>query len=218
MVVIYVLKLQKNKYYVGKTTNPQFRLESHFNSSGSEWTKLYPPINVEEIYKNCDDFDENKYTLKYMAKYGERNVRGGSYCRIILTEDDKRDIDRQLNGAEDNCMNCGEHGHFVKNCPNKKSNLDKKHKPIQKSKPVKKCKSVKCERCGRENHTEDNCYAERDIDGDEISDEFWNCQYCNKGFDTEKGCSFHERVHCKSRKLKSTNRYGTNYSRNTYKY
>ena len=37
---IYVLKLIGNKYYVGKTNNPNFRLEQHFNSSGSSWINL----------------------------------------------------------------------------------------------------------------------------------------------------------------------------------
>ena len=44
MVYIYVLKLRNNKYYVGKTNNPQFLLESHFNLNGSEWTKIYKPV------------------------------------------------------------------------------------------------------------------------------------------------------------------------------
>lgn len=35
MVFIYVLKLQNGKYYVGKTSNSYFRIESHFNSGGS---------------------------------------------------------------------------------------------------------------------------------------------------------------------------------------
>ena len=204
MIFIYVLKLQKNKYYIGKTSNPTFRLESHFNSSGSEWTKAYPPIEVEHIYKDCDDFDENKYTLKYMDKYGDRNVRGGTYCRITLTEDDKRDIDRQLNGDEDNCMNCGKPGHFVRDCPEKKKPINKKT-PVNKTKPEIKSKSpihIICERCGRNNHNKNNCYAEYDINGDEISDELWSCKHCKKEFDTEKGCLYHERVHCKSKKLK----------------
>ena len=34
MVYIYILQLQQNKYYVGKTVNPNFRLEQHFNSNG----------------------------------------------------------------------------------------------------------------------------------------------------------------------------------------
>lgn len=57
MVYIYVLQLEKSKYYVGKTTNPKFRLEQHFNSSGSQYTKKYTPLKVLEIIPNCDDYD-----------------------------------------------------------------------------------------------------------------------------------------------------------------
>ena len=39
MLYIYAILLEKQKYYIGKTTNPQFRIESHFNSMGSTWTK-----------------------------------------------------------------------------------------------------------------------------------------------------------------------------------
>ena len=81
MVNIYILQLEDNspgtytpckgyKYYIGKTTQPDIRLESHFNSNGSSWTKKYKPIKVLEIIPNCDEFDEDKYTLKYMEKYG----------------------------------------------------------------------------------------------------------------------------------------------------
>ena len=49
MVFIYAIKLEQGKYYVGKTNNPQFRIESHFNSNGSEWTKIYKPIKVLEL-------------------------------------------------------------------------------------------------------------------------------------------------------------------------
>ena len=50
MVNIYILQLEDNsplgtytplqgyKYYIGKTTQPEIRLESHFNSNGSSWT------------------------------------------------------------------------------------------------------------------------------------------------------------------------------------
>ena len=82
---IYILELKNNKYYIGKTNNPTFRLEQHFNSnlrSGSAWTKKYPPIKVIEIIPNCDNFDEDKYTLKYITMYVVNNVRGGSFCQI----------------------------------------------------------------------------------------------------------------------------------------
>jgi len=74
MVWIYILKLCSGKYYVGKTTNPEFRLADHFDSAGSTWTSKYKPI---DLIPNCDDFDEDKHTLICMNKYGIENVRGG---------------------------------------------------------------------------------------------------------------------------------------------
>jgi hypothetical protein len=88
MVYIYTLKLKQNKYYVGKTSNPNFRIESHFNSEGSEWTKMYKPEKLLEIIDG-DDYDEDKYTKMYMDKYGIDNVRGGSYTSIILDKETK---------------------------------------------------------------------------------------------------------------------------------
>ena len=49
MVYIYILQLEKGKFYVGKTINPSFRLDSHFNSNGSAWTKIYKPIKNDRI-------------------------------------------------------------------------------------------------------------------------------------------------------------------------
>ena len=82
MIFIYVLKLEQNKYYIGKSNNPNFRLAQHFESNGSEWTKKYKPIEIIDIISDCDDFDEDKYTIKYMHKYGIDNVRGGTFCQL----------------------------------------------------------------------------------------------------------------------------------------
>ena len=116
MVYIYVLELLDNKYYVGKTDNPQFRLESHFNSNGSAWTKKYKPINIIELIPNCDDYDEDKYTLKYMEKYGIDNVRGGSFVSINLDNNTIEFLNKMSNGTNNKCFNCGEIGHFIKDC------------------------------------------------------------------------------------------------------
>ena len=62
MTFIYVLKLESNKYYVGKTDNPELRLDQHFDGFGATWTKKYNPIKIIKIIPNCDNFDEDKYT------------------------------------------------------------------------------------------------------------------------------------------------------------
>jgi hypothetical protein len=116
MVFIYILKLEKGKYYIGKTNNPQFRLENHFNSNGSEWTKTYKPLKVLEIKPNCDDYDEDKYTRMFMDKYGMNNVRGGSFVSVKLTKTQKDILHQMSNGTNDKRFICGKGGHFAKDC------------------------------------------------------------------------------------------------------
>ncbi len=116
MVYIYVIKLQQNKFYIGKTSNPQFRLENHFSSQGSEWTRLYKPICLEALIPDCDDYDEDKYTRMYMDKYGVDNVRGGSYTQVVLDKTTKEHLIRMSNGTNDRCFSCGKQGHFAKDC------------------------------------------------------------------------------------------------------
>ena len=119
MVYIYILKLEKGKFYIGKTTNPNRRLLEHSNSEGANWTKMYKPIEVITIIQDCSHFDEDKYTLEYMSIYGIDNVRGGSFCNIFLSFDVKILLERMIRGSLDKCFICGEIGHFAKNCDNK---------------------------------------------------------------------------------------------------
>jgi hypothetical protein len=116
MVCIYVLELVGGKYYIGKTNNPGFRLEQHFHSGGSVWTKKYQPIRVLEIIENCDDYDEDKYTRIYMDKYGIDNVRGGSFCEEILDEVTIKMLEKMSNSTKNKCFICGMVGHFAKEC------------------------------------------------------------------------------------------------------
>ena len=119
MVFIYVLQLKENKWYIGKTETSKFRIDTHFDSAGSEFTKKYPPQEIYQIIPECDKYDEDKYVKKYMDKYGIDNVRGGTYCRLELTNNEKEVIQKELWGANDLCFLCGG-DHFVKDCPNNK--------------------------------------------------------------------------------------------------
>ena len=184
MIYIYVLKLEENKYYVGKTVNPQFRLENHFESFGSSWTKKYKPIQVHELRPDQTNHDEQRITQEYMAKYGIDNVRGGPWCKIKLDTTEKEFIQKLISGEQDKCYQCGSGDHFAKDCPNK---------------------SVHCSKCGRYGHTGSSCYAKTSKTGTHIQmkQTIWTCKFCDKDFDSKRGCLFHENVHCLKRKGKT---------------
>ena len=158
MVYIYVLKLYSNKYYIGKTEDPNFRLTDHFKSGGSVWTKKYKPISIHELRPDCDSNDETTITHEYMKKYGIDNVRGGPWCKIDISEHENA-IKQIINSEKDICYKCGKPSHYANKCPQKY----KKESNIKSNK-------IKCERCGRTGHTFQECFAKRDINNNYIVD------------------------------------------------
>lgn len=113
---IYVLKLSDEKYYVGKTfNNITQRMEEHMAGNGSPWTQKYAPIEVMEV-KTGDEYDEDKYVLKYMKQYGIDNVRGGSFSQLILPFDQYVQSWRSIQNASGNCTACGKSDHRIESC------------------------------------------------------------------------------------------------------
>lgn len=49
-----------------------------------------------ELISDCDSFDEDKYTLKYMEKEGIDNVRGGSFSQIELSDEQIKLINQMI--------------------------------------------------------------------------------------------------------------------------
>lgn len=111
---VYVLKLKQNKYYVGTTANSDFKLDQYINDFA--WTTRYQPLKLIELIPIIDDFDEDKYTLKYMGIYGANNVRGGNFSRMILNKNDLNTIEKMINVSKDKCYKCGLFGHFSDEC------------------------------------------------------------------------------------------------------
>jgi len=62
---IYILKLENDKWYIGKSDNPQQRYLCHLNGAGSAWTSRHKPIELFKVFENLSPFDEDKYTKEY---------------------------------------------------------------------------------------------------------------------------------------------------------
>lgn len=79
MYIVYILKLENDKFYVSSTTETNFKdlLLRNFNGrSGALWTRLHKPIAVLELIRTNSLQLEKEKTLEYMRRYGWRNVRG----------------------------------------------------------------------------------------------------------------------------------------------
>jgi hypothetical protein len=232
---IYILKLQGNHYYVGKTDNPQKRFQEHLRGSGSAWTKKYKPLCIEQVISNQTDFDEDKYVKICMNKYGIENVRGGAYTSIDLTEEQEASLRHELRAATDKCLNCGKPGHFAYQCKKKTSFTATCHcgeqfmvleefmthqrmcvqrsaKQKEKPKPKTSTKLGSCKTCGRDGHFAKNCYAKTHVNGDSLEseeeeDDIWVCDHCDREFSSETACEIHERSCGKSKSSKGNSCY-----------
>ncbi len=114
---VYKLRLANDKYYVGKSADAPSRVQAHFAGKGSKWTQTHKPIELLWTRPMATRFDEENETLQAMEDHGVANVRGGSYCRETLTEDDLSRFRVTMNALTDRCYRCGSGDHFVGECP-----------------------------------------------------------------------------------------------------
>jgi hypothetical protein len=191
---IYILKLQDEKYYIGKSNNVQKRFEKHLNGTESVWTVIHKPISIEKIIPNSSIYDEDKYVKEYIYKYGIENVRGGSYQNNILNDREKYLLLNEIYRNNNICIKCKRIGHLAKDCYAKTTidgntledsddtifecenctteffNEEMCLKHEQKCfKFICKIKySNSCFRCGAYGHTTNNCIVKIDKDGNKL--------------------------------------------------
>jgi predicted GIY-YIG superfamily endonuclease len=122
---VYVLLLNNEKYYIGKTINIVNRIIDHHYGIGSYYTKKHGLKDLVEIKMDCNLFEEENTVIEYMFKHGIDNVRGGIYCNETLTDNEINDIKKRIASVYNLCYNCGKAGHLTKKCPIKNSLTEK---------------------------------------------------------------------------------------------
>ena len=166
MVAIYVLKLKSGKYYVGMTRKNIQRVLDHIDGKGASWTKKYPPSDSKPIIsfqENMKESDENRVTLETMAKYGVRNVRGGDWCKVRMTQGEITQLEKKISNISKSPR---------KKSPSKKTSTYTRKTKAKKTKanpkPKKKGRKtpnydVICARCNRVGHESKDCRAKTKV-------------------------------------------------------
>lgn len=119
MIIVYILVLDENKFFVDSIKNINKddisgelmkKINLHREGCVLEWTNIYKPIGIYQIHKNCKHDDENKYTKMMMNKYGIENVRGGIYREIKLTDVQRvillNEVNEKENIIKDDIYSC----------------------------------------------------------------------------------------------------------------
>ena len=119
---VYTLRLEGDKFYVGLTRNPVARLAQHRNGTGSRWTSKYKPQGFSGLRQAPDDprrarLEEDMQTKYMMMVHGIQRVRGGTYSKIYLNNEEVGSIRRELWHATGACVGCGSTSHWVRDCP-----------------------------------------------------------------------------------------------------
>lgn len=119
-MIVYILRLRGNHWYVGTTSNLENRLRQHRNGEGPMWTRIHRPCARNPIKTiQVDDpvrarLVEDMETLYLMTQHGEDKVRGGSFSGMSIDHDI---TDVLLRHALNQCILCGEEGHYSNDCP-----------------------------------------------------------------------------------------------------
>lgn len=85
---LYVLESANSTFYVGQAVDPDRRIRKHFNGTGSQWTRLHPPMKILSceslgvVDYRSTEHTENDLVLSLMRTHGLKNVRGGFFTNV----------------------------------------------------------------------------------------------------------------------------------------
>jgi hypothetical protein len=85
---MFVLRLTRDRYFVGVTDSPTFTLSYDYDYGGGEWLRKYEVEGFLEPVRRVDNlFDIDKRVKELMFEFGIERVRGGSYSGMNLSDE-----------------------------------------------------------------------------------------------------------------------------------
>lgn len=118
---IYILALEHDCFYVGRSKNVKMRIQAHFQGEGSSWTQMHPVVNVVRIMPSQCNEEEDMWTKRLMRQHSIEQVRGGTYSRPTLSQEEIKFIEKEIRHNKDDCFKCGSPDHFIRDCPERGS-------------------------------------------------------------------------------------------------
>lgn len=98
MPLLFVIKCQEEKYYLGLAHSFVSIFFKHFeNHDNIPWMDIYKPIKLLHIEHFFNLKMLNNCVIYYMYIYGIENVRGGIYSDLILNLNQYNEITKQIN-------------------------------------------------------------------------------------------------------------------------
>ena len=163
---IYVLELEHECYYIGKTYNVDRRFAQHVQGQDCKWTSIHPPKRVICQKPVTSDLDEIQTTIHYMQIHGIDKVRGGSFVSEQLPEHQIKTIADMLHTTKNTCFKCGSNAHYVKDCPQiEDSRIFVYDCSESSSSEDDDDDHDNCFRCGRPGHWQTSCQYRIHVDG-----------------------------------------------------
>jgi hypothetical protein len=108
---IYFIMLENRKFYVTDYKTNLLSIEDIKSSSalyGPDWVRINRPLYIIKITPSDDKFTMEDYVIDYMSIEGIKNVRGGPYNNIYISDETEIRILRKLNTIYIP-INCGDY-------------------------------------------------------------------------------------------------------------
>ena len=97
MQLLFVIKCQEEKYYLGLSNNFVSVFFKHLeNFENVDWMNIYKPIELVYIEQFFNIEMLNNCVIRYMEYYGIENVRGGDYSNTILNLSQYNEITHKI--------------------------------------------------------------------------------------------------------------------------